>query len=69
MGHLGVGDLVVWLVLTAAVFVGVPVAIFVFARRLLRTVERRPVREGQRFTNELLLERSRETQSPPPGAT
>jgi cell division protein FtsB len=97
MGDLGVVELVLGVVLTAAFWVGVPVAIFVFARRFLRAVERRSVRESQiaelterlqrleehlydladenerlredqRFTRELLLERSPEARRSPPGA-
>lgn len=98
MGHIGVGELVIEMVLIAAFWVGVPVAIFVFALRFLRATEPRSIREGQtaelaerlqraeehlydladenerrreaqRFTHELLLQRSSEIQSPPPGAT
>ena len=39
--------LALWWVLAALFWVGIPVGIFVFARRFLRAFERRSVREGE----------------------
>src|SRR5688500_3557539 len=39
--------MVVWAALSAILWIGIPVAIFVFARRLLRAIERRSVQESQ----------------------
>jgi len=43
----GIDSLIVWAVLSAVLWIGIPVGIFVFARRLLRAVERRSIRESQ----------------------
>lgn len=43
----GLFPVTLWFVVMAAIWIGIPVAIFVFARRLLRAIERRPVRESQ----------------------
>jgi hypothetical protein len=43
----GIGPLIIWAVLSALIWVGIPVGIFVFARRFLRAVERRSIHESQ----------------------
>lgn len=40
-------EVVLFFVLNVALWVGIPIGIFVFARRLLRALERRPLRESQ----------------------
>jgi hypothetical protein len=40
-------EMVLVFALSVALWIGIPVAIFVFARRLLRAIERRSVRESQ----------------------
>lgn len=97
----GVEAIGLWAVLSVLVWIGIPVGIFVFARRFLRAVERRSVtesqlvelrerlqqlearldarlddvtddtarlREDQRFTRELLLQRPSEQREPSSGA-
>lgn len=43
----GLFPVTLWFAVMAATWIGIPVAIFVFARRLLRAIERRSVREAQ----------------------
>jgi len=93
----GLETMLAWAVLSALLWIGIPVGIFVFARRLLRAVERRSVRESQfaelterlqrlearlddavddterlrddqRFTRELLLDRSTAGRHSSPGS-
>ena len=40
-------ELVLFYALSVAFWIAIPLGIFVFARRLLRAIERRPVRESQ----------------------